>query len=383
MGGPTNPQGIDFADVLAACRKGDEEAPDLVEAVLERHPDWVEGHKALARLRTEARHPEPLSRIEDALVTFPDHPGLWMAFISLLGASGQYARAAETLAGLVEQRGPIPPLLVMQARYEGLRGDAAKALGLLERVPADVPEREFETLRNLIRLDRYDDAKAKLDLLLERDRTDIELWALAELVWRRSGDPRHAWLLPTERLVGQTDLGLSGGELDAVVEVVRGLHDTRGEPLGQSVRSGTQTRGDLRSNEEPEIARLLDAIEAALAAYSDRISDLPADHPMAPVAVRKPRITTCWSIRLQSGGHHIPHIHEHGLVSSAVHLSLPGEDQGVLDLGRPPQHLSSDTDPVASIAPRPGAMVLFPSFLYHSTRPFRAGERLTVAFDAE
>jgi hypothetical protein len=29
----------------------------------------------------------------------------------------------------------------------------------------------------------------------------------------------------------------------------------------------------------------------------------------------------------------------------------------------------------------PGRMALFPSYLFHGTRPFSEGERLTVAFD--
>jgi hypothetical protein len=33
------------------------------------------------------------------------------------------------------------------------------------------------------------------------------------------------------------------------------------------------------------------------------------------------------------------------------------------------------------IQPRPGLLALFPSTLFHGTRPFRAGERLTAAFD--
>ncbi|MDQ3144496.1 MAG: 2OG-Fe(II) oxygenase family protein [Pseudomonadota bacterium] len=41
-----------------------------------------------------------------------------------------------------------------------------------------------------------------------------------------------------------------------------------------------------------------------------------------------------------------------------------------------------ELEPIAAIAPAPGTLVLFPSFLYHGTRPFPAGERLSVAFDA-
>jgi outer membrane receptor protein involved in Fe transport len=37
--------------------------------------------------------------------------------------------------------------------------------------------------------------------------------------------------------------------------------------------------------------------------------------------------------------------------------------------------------PLATFEPKPGRLVLFPSFLFHGTRPFKGGERLTVAFD--
>jgi predicted 2-oxoglutarate/Fe(II)-dependent dioxygenase YbiX len=40
-----------------------------------------------------------------------------------------------------------------------------------------------------------------------------------------------------------------------------------------------------------------------------------------------------------------------------------------------------DLPPLATFEPKPGRLVLFPSFLFHGTRPFTGGERLTVAFD--
>jgi hypothetical protein len=35
------------------------------------------------------------------------------------------------------------------------------------------------------------------------------------------------------------------------------------------------------------------------------------------------------------------------------------------------------------IEPKPGRLVLFPSYFWHGTRPFAAGERLSVAFDVQ
>jgi hypothetical protein len=40
-----------------------------------------------------------------------------------------------------------------------------------------------------------------------------------------------------------------------------------------------------------------------------------------------------------------------------------------------------DLPPLRLIEPKPGRLVLFPSTMWHGTRPFEAGERLTVAFD--
>jgi len=55
--------------------------------------------------------------------------------------------------------------------------------------------------------------------------------------------------------------------------------------------------------------------------------------------------------------------------------------EGWLELGRPPPDLQMDLDPLATIEPEAGSLVLFPSYLYHGTRPFSAGKRLSVAFD--
>jgi hypothetical protein len=37
--------------------------------------------------------------------------------------------------------------------------------------------------------------------------------------------------------------------------------------------------------------------------------------------------------------------------------------------------------PYRLVEPKPGRLVLFPSTMWHGTRPFPAGERLTIAFD--
>ncbi|MCY7338836.1 MAG: 2OG-Fe(II) oxygenase family protein, partial [Sphingomonas bacterium] len=81
------------------------------------------------------------------------------------------------------------------------------------------------------------------------------------------------------------------------------------------------------------------------------------------------------------------HIHPLGLISSAAYFAVPPsaadpvERAGWLELGRPPLDLRLDLPPITTIEPRVGECVLFPSTLYHGTRPFPAGKRMSVAID--
>jgi hypothetical protein len=94
-----------------------------------------------------------------------------------------------------------------------------------------------------------------------------------------------------------------------------------------------------------------------------------------------------WSVRFTGSGYHAAHFHPNGILSSACYIEVPAEaadksaKPGWLEIGRPPPELGVDLEPLETIEPEPGRLVLFPSFLFHGTRPFSAGERLSVAFD--
>lgn len=50
-------------------------------------------------------------------------------------------------------------------------------------------------------------------------------------------------------------------------------------------------------------------------------------------------------------------------------------------LGEPQAELGVNLPPREKIEPRVGWLVLFPSWIWHGTRPFAEGERLAVAFE--
>lgn len=354
--------------------------------MLRRAPDWLDGHVALAQLRWETGQRETfLESFEAALKRLPGHAGLWFRYMTAIAGSGRHDRAADVARQLRGRGADSPPLRLIEAHHAGMAGEFARAGALLSSIPEEVPGKRLEQARHQLRTGNPAEAAEALDRMRATGEMDSSAWALVELAWRAAGDPRHRWLLDVEQHVGVVQIGLDGPALDALAKVLRGLHRASGYPLGQSVREGTQTRGNLWRRGEPEIERLHARLKAAVSDFASGLPQVEADHPLRSCSEGPLKLTTGWSIRLNRGGHHISHIHAHGILSSACYVAVPAETadrQGWLELGRPPSDIPLALEPLATIEPQPGRLILFPSFLYHGTRPFDAGERLTVAFDA-
>lgn len=377
--------GLLIAEARARAAAGESGALDRLRAMLRQAPDWLDGHVALAQLRWEAGdRTHYLEAFEAALQILPGHAGLWFRYMNAIAGSGDSARAADVALQLRQAGGDGPALRLIEAHHAGMAGQFERAGRLLASIPDRFPDKKMEAARHRLRTGDPAGAAAMLDRMLASEAMDGGAWALAELAWRATGDSRHAWLLDPERHIRQIELGLTPVELGALASVLRRLHTASGRPLGQSVREGTQTRGNLWRRREPGIAALADHLRNAVGSYVAGLGEVEPAHPLRPCIERPLTLATGWSIRLGGGGHHISHIHAHGLLSSACYVAVPGntpDGEGWLELGRPPADIPLALEPLATIEPRPGRLVLFPSYLYHGTRPFPSGERLTVAFD--
>ena len=101
------------------------------------------------------------------------------------------------------------------------------------------------------------------------------------------------------------------------------------------------------------------------------------------------RIEGAWSVRLKPGGFHKDHFHPEGWLSSAFYVETPDsaldspEKQGWIRFGQPPFETNPPLPAEHFVRPKPGRLVLFPSYMWHGTVPFTTDERrLTIAFDA-
>lgn len=375
-----------IAQAEAAVMAGKPEPLRRLQQMVDLSPDWVDGQAALANLLFELDGEDAFTtRFAEALRRNPANAGLWNAYIQALVGAGLPGQAADA-ARDARAHFDVSVLKLIEANHAGAAGQVQRAEKLLAEVSEQLPEYAEVAGRHFVRTGDYRRALDFLDLLRARNPADVSAWALTDILWRKMADPRSDWLSLDPALIKTADLGLSEDSIADLANLLRGLHTSRGRPLGQSARGGTQTRGELFLRQDPQIQFLRAKIQAALGAYRDELPPVDEAHPLLSRRDEPWIADGGWSIRLQTSGYHVPHIHPSGLVSSACYIVVPpaGGDprEGQLEIGRPPSDLAIDLEPIASFAPQPGRLVLFPSFLYHGTRPFGSGERLSVAFDA-
>ena len=379
---------IGLAAALNAIGKSDQ-AIALLDGALGRAPLWTQGHEQLAQLLALAGHADrSTASVERAISKMPREQSLWATLFAIrvrredysaLGSDIERARAA----GLDEAA-----LGYFKAIAASELDDSTHPAALFDSAPREAaPVLGIWRMRHLLRVGAVDAALPIIDDELRTERA-FQTWPYASVAWRLGGDPRSEWLEGAPELVRVADLTPTLPDLDTLAGALRALHIAKGEFLDQSVRGGTQTDGPLLSRIDPVIRKLRQAIVGAVEEY---VAKLPRPDPRHPLLGkrrdRRIRFAGSWSVRLRSGGKHSNHVHPQGWISSALYITLPerraGEpdDSGWLTLGQ--QDDRQPLPPVRKIEPRPGQLVLFPSWMWHGTVPFAEGERLTVAFDVK
>lgn len=373
--------------LAALCAEGRvDQAVETLEGQVRLYPTWLAGHGTLARLRWMRGDRDHFAQsYEAAAAAAPRELAVWQQWADALMYAERY-----------------DAVLTMVARGRAANGahmafDALEALAVAEKGEIEAADRLFAALgpvvhvsmaahflRHLIRAGRPAEAAAFAEPWLADPDAHL-VWPYVSIVWRLTGDPRWQWLEGDERQIGVYDIGDRIPSLDALAQRLRALHEVSGQPLEQSVRGGSQTEGALFSRLEPEIQTLKAAIVETVERHIAQLPAPEAGHPALRAANGPVRFTGSWSVRLPGAGFHSNHMHPAGWISSAFYVSLPetmgAGDAGWLVLGEPQAQLGLDLPPLRKIEPKPGRLVLFPSTMWHGTRPFAEGERLTVAFD--
>jgi len=321
---------------------------------------------------------------------------LQFQFANVLRQTGDLAGSEVLLRDLIARMGATPELrsslatvLHAAGRLQEAEGEARAAVGA--RPTDDTILANWVTV--LLSLGRAD---AALPLIrAARARVPLEAaWIAHEAIAARvAGDPAHAVLYDYGAFVRVYDLEAPAGwpsisELNAAVaEELTARHGrVVRHPFDQSMRFGTQTIGDLTRAPGAAIQALLQAFVEPIADYRAKLGTA-GNHPLSARNRGESRFAGCWSVRLMQQGFHLNHLHPEGWLSSAYYVSVPaeaadvGERSGWIKFGEPALPVPG-AEPGFAVQPRPGRLVLFPSYMWHGTTAIRGTEpRLTVAFD--
>lgn len=372
--------------LLADAGRFDEALAAYREAVRVK-PDLVEPHTTMASLLPQlGRGSEALDSVRDALLRAPHAAALWVEAMAIARGHQLWDQLLDLAAQAQARFGTDTMIEAFVANALTAQGRDDEALARIDAALVLEPTYPpAHTIRAHILLRKGDPAGAvaaaeQAARLLPKDQSS---WALLGVAWRLLDDEREHWLCDYDNLVMPIDLGLD----PRLLGVLEARHQLAAHPADQSLRGGTQTRGNLFEADDPVIGGLARATKAAI---EQRLATLRPDpgHPFLGRITGAVSFPTSWSVRLASSGYHISHIHPAGWLSSAYYVSLPpevaaGEGQGALAFGVPDAALGLDLPPRRVVQPQEGHLVLFPSYLWHGTTPFESSApRVTVAFDS-
>ena len=358
-----------------------------LERILTRSPTWTHGQMLLAQLRWMEGDRDTFTRgFDEARRSYPQAIDLWTEQIVALTHAQQWDKIIALIAEGRAILGNLPVFAFNEAILAAERGETEAADRLFEDLP-DQTDSSFEVrrIRHYLRTGRPERASQLIEPWLQKPEAFM-FWPYASLAWRQVDPERWAWLEGDPSFVGIYDLADRLPPLDRLAEALRGLHKLSNQPLEQSLRGGTQTDGDIFMRIDPILVEVREVIRKVVAEHVAQLPPPDPDHPLLSARRDKISFAGAWSVRLQSSGFHANHVHPLGWFSSALYISLPpgmGENEaGYLTLGDANSgNFMLDLPPFRTIEPKPGRLALFPSYMWHGTRPFGEGERLTVAFD--
>ena len=155
-------------------------------------------------------------------------------------------------------------------------------------------------------------------------------------------------------------------------------------------RPGKPTVGGLQSHEllnrlDDQLSQsLLSYITPAVKAYRHHLQDefsFNLDSKRSPTDRY-----SGWAVVLRPGGQQLRHTHPEAQISGVLYLRTPQafskDPSNEGDLWFSPNPRWQGAERGYTVHPRPGLLVLFPSFLPHETIPFVAeGDRICIAFN--
>ena len=401
---PRRADALALAGALAFQAGEVEEAVGHYTAAIALKPDFAEAHynlgNALLRLERGEAAVEAYrraARLRPDLV--PIHNNLGTA-LQLLRRFGEAAVAYRAALALAPQAAELHRNLGIVLHEDGDRDGAILAFRQALALKPDW-ESVWRSLANVL-LEKGDwrAAREACDRSLRQAPGNIEALGLKALALGELGDRAgERYLVDLERFVRVIEFttpppgfasmaafhaALAGHALGHPTLKLPPVNDTHYHCPTLRITS------EFLAEPKGPAAAFERMIESAVSDYLGRIAQADPTHPYLVNPPRGWRLTS-WAAVLDGEGNLNPHVHYDGYVSGVYYAQIPepigapGQGEaGWLELGASPTRFPCRRQPdTLAIEPRPGRMILFPSYFYHRTLAFTApAPRVSIAFDA-
>lgn len=397
---PNQPSALSLLGALARQAGRPEAAVELLRRAVAVAPDFADAHFNLGNaLRESGDRGGALRAYDRALVLKPGMAGwhnnrgvLLLEGGDVPAAEAAFRRAVELDPRYADAFNNLGNALLKQENLHGAVNAYRQAVALRPAFAGALANLGGALLR------AGDTAAAlePLDRLLAREPQHVRAVAYKAIALRELGRGAEADRLEdTDRLVGVARPAPPAGfaTIDAfnerLIAEIR-VHPTLKkdwDPYQRAARHGS-VAVDLLAHKSPAIAGL----ETMIRGEIDRFAASLPDEPGHPFLCRKPRRygLIVWANILSEEGHQAAHIHNLGWLSGVYYPWIPPvvraddpERAGWIEFHRPGYDLPCRYDPpVRAVRPEIGMVLMFPSYFWHRTIPFRgAPERISVAFD--
>lgn len=385
---------LNLASALAVADRS-QEAVTAYEAMLMQDPDNPELHAYFNGYLGVIAHPDYLKSYHRALQRHPGDPrfAVPLARKHLLENRGR--EALQVLETALSQGGEPASLKCELSHVLREQGDFDQALhnarSAVSIEPTPACKRELATAIIAAGAD-YQEAQTLLMSLVERFPREQGLWALYATALRYTKNAEaYCSLVNYDTMIQVREISYLQNHvtlaafLDFIRQSLLRLHITEQHPVEQSILNGTQTLDDLFSRREPAIQQLTAALSQELTPVIDALPN-HADHPLYKHNTGRFSFSNSWSVRLWRDGFHKNHFHSRGWLSSVFYVSVPAEvaqgGEGWIKFGEPGFRARQPLEADYWVKPQEGALVVFPSYLWHGTEPLHtANDRMTVGFD--
>jgi tetratricopeptide (TPR) repeat protein len=391
-------KGVDAPETWLIKARGDlsqgrlDAADAAFREAIRRRPDMYDAQRELAQLlwmRT-GDLAAATAEVDRAIAAAPRHPGLLVVKAQALEFAGKADEAFALMSQLAEAMPNQPNLLIQAAQLATGLGRGADAVRLAESAHRLAPN-ELPVLVTLTEaLLSSGEAQRASDLAGDMRRkwsTNQHAIALQAAAWRLLDDDHYRQLFDYDSLVAPFFLDTPAGwsTLEAYVadlsSALMSLHAFEEHPFNQSLRHGSQAV-DILQRDHPALRALPVALDGPIRRHLAALGK--GDDPVRARNRGTYAFQGMWSVRLRPGGYHVDHVHPQGWLSSACYVETvpPKGREGWIRFGQPGLPTRPMLEAEHYVEPKPGMLVLFPSYMWHGTVPFGGdARRLTFAFD--